>query len=107
MAAQRYFEDNIKTGYEYGKKYLGENLVVNKPLMDFSSWDDYGILVYTKGAMFINEIKEEFGEEVLYKILKTYFNRYRFYNATTEGFIKVCEEVTEKGLENMVKSWLY
>ena len=102
-----YFIQNIKIGYEYGKTYLGEDEIVNKPLDKFYSWDDYGILVYTKGAMFINQIKEEYGREVLLNILKTYFERYKFANATTEDFIGVCEEITGNDFTEIVNTWLY
>lgn len=102
-----YFINNIKIGYEYGESYLGKDEIVNKPLDEFYSWDDYGILVYTKGAMFVNAIKEEYGREVLIKILNTYFDRYKFTNATTEDFIRVCEEVTGKDFTEIVNMWLY
>lgn len=106
-AAEKYFIDNIKTGYDYGVKYLGRDQIVNKPLKEFISWNDYGVLVYTKGAMFINVIEKDFGEEVLYEILRTYFNKYKFYNATTEDFVNICEEVTKMSFDDLVKSWLY
>lgn len=102
-----YFTENIKMGYEIGKSYLMRDDIVNKPLGEFTGWDDYGLLVYTKGAVFIDEIKEIYGEETLYKILNTYFEKYKFYNATTEDFIRVCEEVTKSDFSDLVKTWLY
>lgn len=106
VAGEDYYDQNIKLGYEYGVRYLGENEVVNKPLSNFVGWDDYGLLVYTRGAMFIDKIKEEFGEEMLYKILNSYYEKYKFRIATTEDFIKVCEEVTQKSFESLVKEYL-
>lgn len=104
---KKYLTDNIKIGYELGKNYLLEDDIVNKPLKDFSSWDDYGILVYTKAAMFINEINDKFGEDMLYRILREYFKEYKYYNATTDDFIKVCEEVTNTDFHDLVQKWLY
>ena len=104
---KEYFIQNIKIGYEFGKDYLIGDNIVNKPLKEFTGWDDYGILVYTKGAMFINEIQEIYGEDVLYEILKTYFKRYKFYNATTEDFIRVCEDITKSDFTDLVNKWLY
>lgn len=102
-----YFIQNIKIGYEYGETYLGKGEIVNKPLDEFYSWDDYGILVYTKGAMFLNQIKEDYGREVLINILKTYFNTYKFKIVTTEDFIGVCEDITGKDFTEIVNRWLY
>ena len=105
-AGEDYYNQNIKLGYEYAVRYLGENEIVNKPLSNFVSWDDYGLLVYIRGAMFIDRIKEEFGEEVLYKILNSYYEKYKFRIATTDDFIKVCEEVTQRSFDPLVKEYL-
>ena len=105
-SAEDYYDQNIKLGYEYASSYLGENEVVNKPLMEFSGWDDYGPLVYSRGAMFINAIKEQFGEEVLYEILGRYFEKYIFHIATTEDFLRVCEELTKTSFDSLEKEYL-
>ncbi|WFA08393.1 M1 family metallopeptidase [Tissierella sp. Yu-01] len=102
-----YLTRNILDGYEYGKRYLGEDTRVNKHLRDFTGWDDYGILVYTKGAMLFNEINKDYGEEVFYEILAEYFNKYKFKNATTEDLINICEDVTNDDLTNLVEKWIY
>lgn len=58
--------------------------------------------------MFLKEIGEDFGGvEVLYHILNRYYNTYRFYNATTEDFIHICEEVTNTSFDKRVDKWLY
>ena len=103
---EKYFDRNIREGYEYGRRYLGGDHKVNKPLNEFDGWNDYGILVYTKGAMFINEIKEVYGEEALYEILKKYYHEHKFYNATTDDFIRISEEITNDSFEEIVNMWL-
>lgn len=105
--ANKYYDEGIRQGYEYMVQYLGKDQIVNKPLKEFSGWDDYSLLVYTRGAMFIHKIKEEFGERVLYEILRAYYDRYKFNVATTEDFIKICEEITSTSFEPLVKEYLY
>ncbi len=102
-----YYDYNFQTPYDYGKEYLATNGIVNKPLDQFEGWEDYGLLVYVKGAVFLNEIKEEFGMETLYDILNKYYSMYRFYNGTTENFIKVCQEITNTSFSEKVDKWLY
>ena len=103
-----YFNKNIREGYEYGRKYyLGSDQNINKHLKEFSGWNEYGILVYLKGAMFINQIKEDYGEEVLYEIYEKYYSNNKFNNATTEDFIKLCEEVTGDSFDRIINEWLY
>ncbi len=66
---------------------------VIKALNEFEGWEDYGLLVYTKGAIFLDDLKMKYGEEMFYNILKTYYNRYKFKIAKTEDFIKISEEI--------------
>lgn len=103
---KKYYDQSVRYGYEYGSKYLGEDKVVNKSLPEFAGWDDYGILVYTRAAMFIDKIREDYGEDTLYEILKTYFSRYRFYNAKAKDFINICEEVTGESFTDIVNEYV-
>ncbi len=56
--------------------------------------------------MFINQIKVNYGEDTLYRILSEYYKEYKFYNATTEDFIRICEEVTGSSFKRLVDTWL-
>lgn len=103
---KEYFNKNIRDGYDYGQMYLGSNQIVNKHLMEFSGWNDYGILVYTKGAMFFDQIRKNYDEETLNIILKEYFNKYKYYNATTDGLIEICERVTGDDFSQLVNMWI-
>lgn len=105
-AAQDYFNDNVVAGYEYGKVYLAMDNSFNKHLKEFSGWDDYGILVYQRAAMFIDAIKGKYGEKVLYKILEEYFKRFKYYNATADDFIRVCQDITKTEMSELVTKWL-
>jgi len=105
--AKEYFDYNVKLGYEYGKNFLLEGDRVLRPLGEFKGWEDYSILVYLKGALFIDDIRENYGIEALYDILNSYFEEYKFRIATTEDFIRVCEEVTGSSFDYLVEKWLY
>lgn len=104
---ENYYKYAYEMSYEYGKTFLTGDTVINKPLDRFKGWDDYGLLVYIKGTMFLNDIKEDFGMEALYDILNRYYSVYRFYNSTTEDFIKICEEVTNTSFKEKVDKWIY
>jgi hypothetical protein len=83
-----------------------EDEVILKPLNQFKNWGDYGSLVYSKGAMFLNEIYDQYGKEKFYRILKEYYKRYRFKNATTRDFKEVCEEILKDDLAIFFDQWL-
>lgn len=105
--AEAYFNRGAVAGYNRKKSLIQSNETVVKSLKEFTNWNDYGALAYNKGAMFIHEIEQKYGEDKLYQILQQYFKEYRFKIATTEDFIKVCEEVTGDNLDEMVNLWLY
>lgn len=105
--ADKYYQLFFKDEYEQMNEMLGdENLTVNKPLNEFNDWTDYGLLAYTKPAMFLNDIKEIYGQDILITILSTYFKEYKYKNATTDDFLEICEMVTGDNFEWMNEKWL-
>ncbi|QXM07099.1 M1 family metallopeptidase [Crassaminicella indica] len=105
-----------ETGKEY-YQYMNEepyksasssisNETILRPLNKFEGWDDYGILVYNKGAMLLNTLYETYGKEKFYEIMKQYYQTYQFKNAKTEDFKRVCEEVVGENLDELFNKWL-
>lgn len=105
--AENYYQYYCEMPYEYAKSYLDIDTGIKKSLDEFNGWDDYGVLVYAKGAVFLNSIKEDFGMETLCNILREYYENYKFHISNTEAFIKVCEKVTSTSFEDRAYEWLY
>ena len=63
--------------------------------------------VYVRGGLTLHALRLEVGDETFFKILQTYFERYKGGNATTDDFIAVAQEVSGKDLKNLMDSWLY
>lgn len=106
-AAENYYTNSIKSNYEKSKVNIQKDEIVLKPLSEFEGWGDYGPLVYSKGAMMIYDIQQEYGKEKLYTILQTYYQKYKFKNATTMDFIRIVEEITGESMDNKIDKWLY
>ncbi len=85
---------------------IGKTRVV-KSLSEFEDWNDYGPIAYSKGAVVLNEIRKDIGDEKFFNILQTYFSRYKYKIATTDDFIAVCEEVNGKDMDKFFDKWLY
>ena len=79
---------------------------IHRSLKEFKNPHEYQALVYSKGAMFIGELRKELGDEVFFQIMKVYFDKYRFKHATTEDFIKLCQQVSERELQAFFSKWL-
>ncbi|MFA4922638.1 MAG: M1 family aminopeptidase, partial [Ignavibacteriaceae bacterium] len=63
--------------------------------------------VYKKGAWVLHMLRWEVGDEKFFAILHQYFNLYKFNNASTDDFKKVCEEVSKKDLTKFFAQWIY
>jgi aminopeptidase N len=63
--------------------------------------------VYVRGGLTLHALRLEVGDEAFFKILKTYFARYKNGNASTDDFIAVANEVSGKDLTGFFDSWLY
>lgn len=105
--ATKYYRMFFEDQYDQIDELLpNDEQIVNKPLDEFDNWTDYGLLVYTKPTVFLEEIKEEYGKDTLMNILSTYFEEYKYQNATTEDFLTICEDVTGDRFDAMSKKWL-
>lgn len=63
--------------------------------------------VYDKGAWVLHMLRHEVGDTVFFKILRTYYNEFKYKNASTEDFKNVCEKVSGKNLEKFFEQWVY
>ena len=63
--------------------------------------------VYYRGGLTLHALRLKVGDEVFFKILRTYAERYKFGNATTADFIQVANEVSGEDLDDLFNAWLY
>jgi aminopeptidase N len=62
--------------------------------------------VYLRGGLTLHALRLEVGDETFFEILKTYHERYKGGNVTTDDFIAVAEEVSGKDLQTFFDNWL-
>lgn len=80
--------------------------VMLKPVQDFKDDMEYSILVYYKGAVMLDDFRGKVGDEEFFKIVQTYFNRYKYKVTKTGDFIAVANEITGKDWNNYFNKWL-
>ncbi len=64
-------------------------------------------LIYDKGAWVLHMLRKEMGDKVFFSILRKYFEKFKYGNASTEDFKKLCENVSGKNLTHFFKQWIY
>ena len=62
---------------------------------------------YEKGAWILHMLRHKTGDEIFYKILRTYYRKYRNKNASTDDFIQIAEQISGQNLQVFFKQWLY
>jgi aminopeptidase N len=63
--------------------------------------------VYLRGGLILHALRVKVGNDTFFKILQTYFERYKGGNASTDDFISVSEEVSGEDLTDFFQAWLY
>lgn len=63
--------------------------------------------VYLRGGLLLHALRVKAGDDTFFKIMQTYFERYKGGNASTENFISVAEEVSGEDLADFFKAWLH
>jgi aminopeptidase N len=63
--------------------------------------------VYHRGALIFHALRMRVGDEVFFRILQTYTERFRYGNASSADFVGVTEEVSGQDLDEFFDLWLY
>ncbi|MCX6132289.1 MAG: M1 family metallopeptidase [Ignavibacteriales bacterium] len=74
-------------------------------LMARNGWEyyqTYGLNSYTKPALSLVTLERYLGEEMMYRVMRTYHHRYRFKHPTSEDFIKIVNDVSGRNM-----SWIF
>ena len=63
--------------------------------------------VYNKGAWVLHMLRWQLGDELFFELLKQYYEKYKYSNASTDDFKRVCEIVSNSNLGKFFDQWIY
>jgi aminopeptidase N len=113
---------NVYTGVKYGEEKFRENMRSDRnrvlrsesrnpePVIDTTITDLMRLLnasTYQKGGWVLHMLRCEIGDEIFWKGMRLYYERFRDKNALTADFRRVMEEVSGKDLDKFFYQWLY
>jgi aminopeptidase N len=85
--------------YDY---YAPWDIVISDP-----GWEAmFAEVVYGRGAMTLQALREKIGDDAFFRILRTWAARYRYRNASTKDFIALAERVSGVDLDRFFELWL-
>ena len=64
-------------------------------------------IIYNKGAWVLHMLRRELGDEKFFEILRTYFENYKYKNASTKDFIELTKSISNKDLTKFFDQWIY
>ena len=76
-----------------------------------SSWDfvggmSYATNVYAKAGLMLLTLERYLGEDVMARVMQTYYERWKFRHPTSEDFIRVAEAVSGRDLDGFFDQFL-
>ena len=101
-------DDYVATAQQAYEAYLqagGTDWPIDLPVGHFSP-STYGIIVYTKSALFLVHLEGELGRGTVLNALRAYFQRYEYHVTTSEDVERVFEEVSGKDLTAEFRRWV-
>ena len=88
-------------------RYLLQHEAALTPIGTPPPNDLFNVGVYLRGGLTLHALRAEVGDEAFFTILRTYYDRFQYGNATTADFIAVAEEVSGQDLGAFFDAWLY
>jgi hypothetical protein len=87
----------------------GEDAPITAPL---SFWEQpgnqgrYGAIVYQKGALFFDAVRQEIGDEAFFQALRDYYGAQQFAIGTPEELLSAFEAAAGRELDALYEKWL-
>jgi len=69
--------------------------------------DLFSRTVYDKGAWVLHMLRREVGDSTFFDILRSYYQTYKYKNASTKDFENICEKISGKNLEQFFNQWVF
>ncbi len=73
----------------------------------YGSHDQYAENVYIRGKLVLEDIEQKIGPEMMNRLLKTYFQLWKFKHPSTEDFKNVLERITDKNWDDYFEQFVY
>jgi hypothetical protein len=73
----------------------------------FREYSVYYRMSYTRGELFFHQLRYIVGDEVMLRILRTYYDRWKLRHVNQAAFQSVAEEVSGRDLSDLFAQWLH
>lgn len=79
---------------------------INSSVDKFKDMMDYDDVIYNKGALLFEDLRQQVGEDKFLNIIQSYFQKYKFENGSISGFLDIVEKIGGKSVRDSISSSL-
>ncbi|WP_028560234.1 M1 family metallopeptidase [Paenibacillus pinihumi] len=87
--------------------YLTDPAPLKQLSWSYHDHDHYAENVYMRAKLVLVDIEKQVGEKTMRKIMRTYFQKYKFKNPSTADFQRVVEQVSRKKWDDYFRQYVY
>ena len=101
------FDETMKSARD---RVIGFDMRSPKPVVDTTVTDLMRLLnanSYQKGAWVLHMLRNEMGDDLFWKGIRSYYEDFRDKNALTRDFQNIMEKVSNRNLDHFFKQWLF
>ncbi|HEX7057021.1 MAG TPA: M1 family metallopeptidase, partial [Bacilli bacterium] len=100
-------EFNVRPNFPLEASYMTTPRALNLNAWQYKRHGDYADNVYIRAKLVLAAIEREIGGENMRRVLRAYFQRYKFRHPSTSDFLAVLEQVTGKQWDDFFKTYVY
>jgi len=102
---EKTYPDLIDWWWGYRVDYYDPKGFINGPIYPYNGFLNYRNAVYLNGARFLEDLREQMGDEVFFAFLKGYASRYSHKLATTPDFLELLTEYTDADVSQIINQY--
>ncbi len=106
------YSEALYSEYKAGKKALISTMLSKyqdnfNGILSEPDDDLFSSTVYDKGAWVLHMLRWEVGDSTFFKILREYYQEFKYKTVTTKDFENITEKISSKDLSQFFKQWVY
>jgi aminopeptidase N len=98
------FKNYVQSRYQVARDQ-NRDAAVNQPVAAFSP-EDYGYIVYGKGAMFFHRLRERLGDEAMLVFLRAYLQDRKYKLSTSGDLLRLAEDTGGQDAADLYQDWI-
>ena len=79
----------------------------SRPAERFRDFTSYNVAIGTRGELFFHQLRHIVGDAVMHRILRTFYERWKYRHVDELAFRQTAEEVSGRDLSDLFAQWLH